>query len=260
MFTIAVTHERDTILCPHSDHLSFFSVTASLFLCYSFFLSSHHGTKSHTVVIIIFYATNDFSLFFFNFRIISKSILHNHSNSIRKLNYDRRKWANTFWFFFFSLSWVVVLLFFFSFHAFLFFFLLGLRCSSFFGAGHFPFFFLGAPNLFFVFLVSFPCFLFSGALCFLSLSLNCLNKPLRNRFLLVLSRFSDRLRGTMVTQSKTISWTICQSSGTKYVYEPYSQLTVCTKWTCIVHYDIIYKEQESQKHVTTSCSGTKPFY
>ena len=95
---------RETILCPHSDHLSFFfSVTASLFLCYSFFLSSHHGTKSHTVVIIIFYATNDFSfLFFLNFRIISKSILHNHSNSIRKLNYDRRNWANTFLFFFFS--------------------------------------------------------------------------------------------------------------------------------------------------------------
>ena len=64
----------------------------------------------------------------------------------------------------------MLLLFFFSFHAFLF-FLLGLRCSSFFGAGHFPFSFWGAPNLFFVFLVSFPCFLFSGALCFLSLSL-----------------------------------------------------------------------------------------
>ena len=71
-----------------------------------------------------------------------------------------------------------------------------------------PFSFWGVPNLF-LFLVSFPCFLFSGALCFLSLSLSLsldrLNKPLRNRFLLVLSRFSDRLRGTMVTQSKTIS-------------------------------------------------------
>ena len=95
-------------------------------------------------------------------------------------------------------------LFFFSFHTFLF-FLLGLRCSSFFGAGHFPFSFWGAPNLFFMFLVSFPCFLFSGALCFLSLSLDRLNKPLRNRFLLVLSHFPDRLRVTMVTQSKTIS-------------------------------------------------------
>ena len=66
-----------------------------------------------------------------------------------------------------------------------------------------------------LFLVSYflgPC-VFS-----LSLSLDRLNKPLRNRFLLVLSRFSDRLRGTMVTQSKTILWTICPSSGTKYVY------------------------------------------
>ena len=165
-----------------------------------------------------------FFFFFLNFRIISKSILHNHSNSIRKLNYDRRKWANTFLFFFFSSC-----LFFFlelscvtSFFSFLFtpsfFFLLGLRCCSFFGAGHFPFSFWGAPNLFFVFLVSFPCFLFSRALCFLSLSIDHLNKPLRNRFLLVLSLFSDRLRGTMVTQSKTISWTICPSSGIKYVY------------------------------------------
>ncbi len=68
-----------------------------------------------------------------------------------------------------------------------------------------PFSFWGVPNLFFLFLVSFPCFLFSGALCFLSLSLDHLNKPLRNRFLLVLIRFFDRLRGTMVTQSKTIS-------------------------------------------------------
>ena len=144
-----------------------------------------------------------------------------------------------------------------------FFFLLGLRCSSFFGAGHFPFSFWGAPNLFFVFLVSFPCFLFSGALCFLSLSLDRLNKPLRNRFLLVLSRFSDRLRGTMVTQSKSISWTICPSSGTKYVYVPYSILTVCAKWTCNVHYYRTYKEHRNlniRKHVTTSCSGTKPFY
>ena len=138
MFTIAVNHERDTILCPHSDHLSFFSVTASLFLCYSFFLSSHHGTKSHTVVIIIFYATNDFSFFLLNFRIISKSILHNHSNSVRKLNYDRREWANTFLFFFFSsclfFLGVELCYFFFSFLFTLFFlfFLLELRCFCFF--------------------------------------------------------------------------------------------------------------------------------
>ena len=231
MFTIAVNHERNTILCTHSDHLSFFSVTASLFLCYFFFLSSHHGTKSHTVVIIIFYATNDFSfsIFFFllNFRIISKSILHNHSNSIRKLNYDRRKWANTFLFFFFSSclffswSWVMLLFFSFLFTPFFLFFLLELRCFwafSLFSMLDFSPSFWGVPNLFLLFLVSFPCFLFSGALHFLSLSLDRLNKPLRNRFLLVLSRFSDRLRGTMVTQSITISWTICPSSGTKYVY------------------------------------------
>ena len=163
-------------------------------------------------------------------------------------------------FFFLELSCVT------SFFSFLFtpsFFLFFWGCAVlllFFGAGHFPFSFWGLPNLFFLFLVSFPCFLFSGALCFLSLSLDRLNKPLRIRFLLVLSRFSDRLRGTMVTQSETISWTICPSSGTKYVYVPYSQLTVCAKWTCNVHNDRIYKEQESQKHVTISCSGTKPFY
>ena len=204
---------------------AYFSVTLS-------FSPLHHGTKSYTVVIIIFYATNDFSFFFFlNFRIISKSILHNHSNSIRKLNYERRKWANTFLFsffssclFFLSWSWVVLLFFLLFFSRLFFLFFLELRCSSFFfSAGHFPFSFWRVPNLFFVFLVSFPCFLFSGALCFLSLSLDRLKKPLRNRF------FSDRLRGTMVTQSKTISWTICPSSGTKYVYVPYSQLTLCAK-------------------------------
>ena len=103
---------------------------------------------------------------------------------------------------FFSWSWVVLLLFFLYFSRLPFFFFWGCAVLIlFFGAGHFPFSFWGVPNLFFVFLVSFPCFLFSGALCFLSLSLDRLNKPLRNRFLLVLSRFSDHLRGTMVTQS-----------------------------------------------------------
>ena len=108
-------------------------------------------------------------------------------------------------FFFLELSCVTSLflsfffLFFSSLFFFSFFFLLELRCfTSLFGAGHFPFSSWGAPNLFFVFLVSFPCFLFSGALCFLSLSLDRLNKPLRNRFLLVLRRFSDRLRGIMI--------------------------------------------------------------
>ena len=43
----------------------------------------------------------------------------------------------------------------------------------------------------------------------------------------------------------------------------YSQLTLCAKWTCNVHYYRTYKERRNpgiRKHVTTSCSGTKPFY
>ena len=71
-----------------------------------------------------------FLFFFLNFRIISKSILHNHSNSICELNYDRRKWANTFLFFFFSSclffrSWLVLLLFFLFFSRLPFFFFWG---------------------------------------------------------------------------------------------------------------------------------------
>ena len=44
---------------------------------------------------------------------------------------------------------------------------------------------------------------------------------------------------------------------------PYSQLTLCAKWTYNVHNDRTYKEHRNlgiRKHVTTSCSGTKPFY
>ena len=44
---------------------------------------------------------------------------------------------------------------------------------------------------------------------------------------------------------------------------PYSQLTVCAKWTYNVHYNRIYKEDRNlgiRKHVTTLCSGTKHFY
>ena len=145
--------------------------------------------------------------------------------------------------FFFCWSWVVLLLFFFLFFSFLstlffcfsfgvalFFFSFrcwtfllfhseGYRiCSCFWSLflvsyfllllfsvlGFSPFSFWRVANLFFLLLVSFPCFLFSGGLVFslsLSLSFNRLNKPLRNRFLLVLSRFSDRLRWTIVTQS-----------------------------------------------------------
>ena len=104
--------------------------------------------------------------------------------------------------FFFSWSWVMLLLFLLFFSRLFFLFFLGLRCSSsFFGGGHFPFSFWGrricSSCFWSLFLVSY----FLGP--FLSLSLDRLNKPLGNRFLLVLSRFSDRLRGTMVTQSKT---------------------------------------------------------
>ena len=193
--------------CARHSPLSTGRPSFFLFLCYSFFLSPHYGIKSHTVVIIIFYATNDF---FFNFRISSKSILHNLSISIRKLNYDRRKWANTFLFFFFS-SWIfflgvescyfflfsflscffflfsfgVVQFFFFFFRCWtfllfsfwgvpnLFLFLVSFPCflfssSSLFGVWLFSFFFFRGwvLNLFFLFLVSFPCFLFSGGLVF----------------------------------------------------------------------------------------------
>ena len=170
--------------------------------------------------------------FFFNFRIISKSILHNHSNSIRKLNSDRRKWANTFLFFFFSSclffswSWVMFLHFFFLFFSFLFtpffffFFFFFWSCavfssSSLFGVGLFSFFILrGAAFILLVFGL-FSLFLIFWGPCVFSLSFDRLNKPLRNRFLIVLSRFSDRLRGTMVTQSYYTHDTDMPSSGAK---------------------------------------------
>ena len=44
---------------------------------------------------------------------------------------------------------------------------------------------------------------------------------------------------------------------------PYLQLTLCAKWTYNVDNDRIYKEYRNlriRKHITTSCSGTKPFY
>ena len=116
-----------------------------------------------------------FLLFFFNFRIISKSILHNHSNSIGKLNYDRRKWANTFLFFFFSSclffswSWVVLHLFFLFFSRLPFFFSFGVALFFFFPVLEFSFFFLGGAEfvlrvfgLFSLFLIFWgPCVFFS---------------------------------------------------------------------------------------------------
>ena len=120
-------------------------------------------------------------------------------------------------FFFLELS-CVTSFFFFSFHAFLFFFFWGCAVLLFSVLDIFLFLSGGrricSSCFWSLFLVSY----FLGPCVFSLFSLDRLNKPLRNRFLLVFSRFSDRLRGTMVTQSKTISWTICPSSGTKYVY------------------------------------------
>ena len=109
-------------------------------------------------------------------------------------------------FFFLELS-CVTSFFFFSFHAFLFFFSFGVALFFFFfRCWTFSFFFLGGAEFVLLVFVSLSLVsYFLGALCFLSLSLDRLNKPFRNRFLLVLSRFFDRLRGTMATQSKTIS-------------------------------------------------------
>ena len=107
---------------------------------------------------------------------------------------------------FFFLGVVVLLLFLLFFSRLFFLFFLGLRCSSyFFSAGHFFLFLSGGCRICSCFWSLFLVSYFLGALCFLSVSLDRLNKPLRNRFLLVLSLFSDRLRGNMVTQSKTIS-------------------------------------------------------
>ena len=118
----------------------------------------------------------------------------------------------------------MLLLFFFSFHVFFFsffffgvalffFFFFSFRCWTFLlflseGGGEFVLLVFG---LFFLFLI------FWGLVFSLSLSLSFdrLNKPLRNRFLIVLSRFSDRLRRTMVTQSYYTHDTDMPSSGTK---------------------------------------------
>ena len=117
------------------------------------------------------------------------------------------------------------------------FFFLGVElCCFFFSFLFMPFFFLFSLGVaLFFFFFSFRCWTFllflSGGCwicssCFWSLFLvsyflggfDCLNKPLRNRFPIVLSRFSDRLRGTMVTQLYYTHVTDMPSSGAKYVY------------------------------------------
>ena len=107
-------------------------------------------------------------------------------------------------FFFLELSCVTS--FFFFFFSRLPFFSFGVALFFFFQCWTFSFFFLGGAEFVLRVFGLFSLFLIFWGLVFsLSLSLDRLNKPLRNRFLLVLSRFSDRLRGTMVSQSKTIS-------------------------------------------------------
>ena len=90
--------------------------------------------------------------------------------------------------------------FFLSFGVALFFFFFSFRCWTF-----LLFHYDGCricPSCFWpLFLVSY----FLGALCFLSLSLDRLNKPLQKRFLIVLSRFSDRQHIRLF--GKWVKWT-----------------------------------------------------
>ena len=131
---------------------------------------------------------------------------------------------------FFSWSWVVILLFFsFLFTSFFFFFfLLELRffSSSLFGVRLFSFFILKGAEFVLLVFGLFSLFLIFWGPCVFSLSFDRLNKPLRNRSPIVLSRFSDRLRWTMVTQSYYTHDTDMPSSGAKYVYVtlPYTRI------------------------------------
>ena len=240
---------RDTILCPHSDHLSFlFSATACLIPYYSFFLSPSLRYK-------VTYSSNHNFLYYQRFfkKIISNSIPHNHSNSIHKPNYDWRrkifrmnKYLLILFFFFmpffllFSLGAELFLLlfsllfllgappFFFSFLELSFssfsLFFLG-RCHSSFLFSMLdlsPSFSLGCVcvcvcvlHLFFLFLTFFSWFLFSGGLVFsLSPSVAWTSRSEIDSSLF-LAYFSDRLRGT---RSYHTHDTDMPSSCTKYVY------------------------------------------
>ena len=86
LFTKAVHHVRDTILCPHSDHLSFlFSATSCLIPCYSFFLSPSLRYK-------VTYNSNHNFLYY---QLFLKNYFQFYppqpSNSIHKQNYDGRR-------------------------------------------------------------------------------------------------------------------------------------------------------------------------
>ena len=131
--------------------------------------------------------------FFFSFRCWTFHFFHSDGCHIC---------SSCFWpFFFLELSCIASFLFYF--HAFFFFFLLVLRCfsSSLFGVGLFSFFFLGGAEFVLLVFGLFSLFLIFWGPCVFSLSFNRRNKLLQNRFPIVLSCFSDRLHGTMVTQS-----------------------------------------------------------
>ena len=163
---------------------------------------------------------------------------------------------------YFSFSFFV----FFSFHAFFFsFFLLELGSfSSLYGVGLFSFW--GVSHLFFLllffFLVSFPCFLFSGGLVF-SLSL------------------SPSIAWTIdsslfLAASLIVSMEPCKPSRKPY-HERYAQILAPNMFMLHSHIHeyghvrngwnghrmlitIEHRNLGIRKHVTTSCSGTKPFY
>ena len=209
-------------LCPMATFLSLL-FTACIIPSYSFFLShslrykitysGNHNflSRAHRVFFVLF------------FLIISNFIFYNYLNSIHKLNYDRQikiirmskylpilflffsylfSWLRWFQSFFFSFAARLLFLFrFFFFMPFfpwswtvslLFpFFFLGAWCRQLSFLFFFSFFW-GAPHFVFLFLASFSCFFFLGALCFLSL-LPSPEQAVRNRFLIVLNHFPDHV-------------------------------------------------------------------
>ena len=157
---------------------SFFLFFSRLFFFFFFFSSSIFGVRLFSFfflggaefVLLVFGLFSLFLIFFFlSFRCWTFLLF---------LSGGCRICSSCFWPFFFFLELSCVASFFsFLFTPslfFFFFFLLGLRCSSYFSVLDISLFLSGGggvPNLFFLFLVSFPCFLYSGGLAF-SLSLS----------------------------------------------------------------------------------------
>ena len=63
---------------------------------------------------------------------------------------------------------------------------------------------------------------------------------------------------------RNVAWLFCiMAYRTSWVILYHIQIKLCVKWTYNVHNERTFKEHrnlEIRKHVTTSCSGTKPFY